>query len=264
MSRGLGTLLAMAVSITELQRTAGLRGCFNFRDLGGHRTKKGETVRWRRLFRADAPRRVDDDDCAELDALQLSTLIDLRTADEITQRGCVLRPHAGDYHHLPLLAAVPHESELAAWSSPEFVTASYRRMLDEGADAIREILAVLSDAASYPVLFHCSAGKDRTGVVAAVVLGALGVSGSDIVTDYARSAPAMEQMLAWIRAEYPDAGDRVNTNAAALLSAEPASMAGLIRAVRRDFGSFNGYVRALGVDSAIPHLRRALLTPAVA
>jgi protein-tyrosine phosphatase len=254
----------MAVSIRELQRTDGLPGCFNFRDLGGHRTKKGETVRWRRLFRADAPRVVDDAECRELERLELATLIDLRTDDEIATRGCVLHPYAGDYYHLPLLATVPHETELASWSSPGFVTASYRRMLDEGADAMREIIAVLSDPASYPVLFHCSAGKDRTGVVAAVLLGALGVSGSDIVTDYARSGPAMAEMLAWMRVEYPDAGDALDATAPALLSAEPASMAGLIKAVRRDFGSFNGYVRALGVDSAIPHLRRALLRPAVA
>jgi hypothetical protein len=244
----------------EAHRLVPLEGCFNFRDVGGYATADGLMVRWRRLFRAGGPFGLTDVDVEALTQLRISTIIDLRTHDEASERG-QYQAHVAvpATRHLPMTDVLPSETELASWSDAEFVGERYYGMLTDATAMIGEALTVLADPAAYPVLLHCSAGKDRTGILVALVLGLVRVRDDDIVDDYALSGPAMRDMLDWLRRAVPESRARLAQHAPAILSAEPTAMRRFIGRLRADYGSFEGFARAIGADATIPYLRGALL-----
>jgi protein-tyrosine phosphatase len=246
--------------ITAPCRHVRLDGCFNFRDLGGYQGAGGRRVRWRRVYRADAPHALTGPDEHALAQLGLHTVIDLRTATEGTARYVDVLPAAAHYE-VPMLDVVPSGDELAAWIEPAFVSARYLEMLEAGADAVVEVLAILTDPSAAPALFHCSAGKDRTGILAAVVLSLLGVADEVIVADYTLSAPAMHRFVTWLQATYPDARDRLRRAANALVAAHADAMRGFLASVRAEWGGFEGWTAAHDVASAIPYLQASLLEP---
>jgi protein-tyrosine phosphatase len=241
-------------------RQISLEGSFNFRDLGGYKAAEGRTVRWRRLFRADGLHRLTEADLNRLVDLGLRTVIDLRTLDEVVERGRIEWP-APDlaYHHLPMIDVLPDREEMPAWVDASFVADRYAAMLGEGGEAVAEALAVLTDPHAYPAVFHCAAGKDRTGILAAVVLGLLGVSDADIVTDYALSRAAMARMLEWLRATHPEAIEELESRTAAIVAAEPETMALFLERFRLEYGSFETYAGSLGLAGAVSDLRASLL-----
>ena len=163
-----------------------LSGCVNFRDLGGYPAADGSRIRWRQLFRADGLTRLDEDDCSHLSDLGLATVIDLRTQGELDERGSFPRHTlAVAYHHLPLTDVLPPTEDLARYDEPSFVTRRYEDLFAQGAASLARAVDVLAEPGALPAVFHCSAGKDRTGVLAAIVLGFLGVPREVIVEDYA-------------------------------------------------------------------------------
>jgi protein tyrosine/serine phosphatase len=164
---------------------------FNFRDLGGYRGRDGRTVRWRRVFRSDSLSRIDPADAASFTALGVRTVIDLRRPREVARDGRVPEFTGLTYHHLhPEHAewddATDHdEPSDARWLANRYLDIAYG-----GASAMVTALAVIAEADNAPVVVHCVAGKDRTGVVAALTLAALGVAEQDIAEDYALTAAA--------------------------------------------------------------------------
>jgi protein-tyrosine phosphatase len=237
-----------------------LDGCFNFRDLGGYATTDGRTVRWRSLFRADGPHALTAADTATLSALGIVTIIDLRTVDEAEQRGR-WNDHIGRAvsHHLPMTDVLPDETELMQWVEAAHVGDHYGKIADGGANAITGAIKILASNGVLPAMFHCSAGKDRTGVLAAIVLGLLGVPDETIVADYALSRDAMERLWEWLRAQSTDP-EQLERYAPAVRSAEPATMRVFIERLRDEHGSFENYGAALGLTGEVAALRAALLT----
>lgn len=247
-----------------IDRQLSFDGCFNFRDLGGYPTGRGAAVLSRRLYRADGPHALTDDDRLRLQGLNLASVIDLRTPDEVAQRGTYSAGVAGlaDYR-VPMIDAIPDVDDLARWVKPDVMARRYRAMLRDGRDAIAEVLAILSDPSSYPTVVHSSAGKDRTGIVAAVLLGLLGVGDDAIVADYARSGPALLRLVGHLRGADPDSDEWLERAGPALIAAEPETMTRFLADVRDDYGSFDGLADAIGVGSAPRYLRNALLNPNV-
>ena len=233
--------MAIAPGETGFQRHLPLEGSFNFRDLGGYRTTDGSETLVRRLYRADGPHALTEADTARLEALDVATVIDLRTESEAAERGHYT-PHlpAAVTYSLSMTDVLPDSDELPSWIEPEFVAARYREMLDAGNEAVSESLAILTDPDAYPALIHCSAGKDRTGILSAIILGVLGVGDETIVEDYALSGPAMVQLVEHFRRRYPDAREQLTRISPALVAAEPETMRALpvhgprgLRVVRR-------------------------------
>jgi protein-tyrosine phosphatase len=248
---------------TSPTRKLDLRGCVNFRDLGGYPAADGTRLRWRRLFRADGLSRLDEDDCALLAELGLATVIDLRTIGELEERGRFPEHHFSvEYHHLPLTDVLPPQDELERYDEPSFVTSRYRELFTRGSASLARAVEVLSEPDALPAVFHCSAGKDRTGILAALVLGFLGVPREVIVEDYALSAEGMVALLERIKQEYADAVDEVERYAPAVISVPPQSMAAFLDALEDEHGTFDQLARALGVTGAVERLRGALLEPA--
>jgi protein-tyrosine phosphatase len=236
-------------------------GCVNFRDLGGYRTHDGRQIGWRRLFRADGLHRLSEADHRRLIDLGVTTVIDLRTVDEAEQRGRFpvdLVPVR--YVDLPLTDVLPATEELPAWREASYVASRYTQMVSRGAPALTRAFEVLGSADSLPAVFHCSAGKDRTGVLSALILAFLGVSDESIVEDYVLSAAAMVHLLEHLKAEYPDSGEAVERHAPAILQVMPETMEEFLAATRADYGSYDVLAESLGVTDAVDRLRRAVLT----
>jgi protein-tyrosine phosphatase len=238
-----------------------LEACFNFRDLGGYPTDDGGRVRWRTLYRADGLNRMTATDAQQVRGLGIRTVIDLRTEDEVAERGRVpVEPLGVSYHHLPMLDVVWDASDVPDPAPEDFVFGKYVEMMTTGEWCIAEALRVLADPDGHPAVFHCAAGKDRTGMLAAVVLGLLGVPDQAIVEDYALSQPAMQEMMAWFLANAPDGTDLSVRPPAVFLAAEHATMQSLLDHVRDTHGSMDGWVRDhLGVEPAVVERLRAAL-----
>lgn len=236
-------------------------GAFNLRDLGGYPTTDGRRVRWQVLYRADGLHRVPAAGLATVGELGLRTVLDLRTTGEHDAGAFVV--DGTTVLHLPILRATWGIPDAAEIDPVAFLSEHYQRMLDEGAGAIATAFEVLASPVRLPAAFHCSAGKDRTGVLAALVLAALGVPDDVIAADYARSAAAIEELVAWLVATGRDGAEEMPRQPKALLACPPEAMHAFLAGVRSRFGSPTGYLRTVGVtEEVLAGLREALLEPA--
>jgi protein-tyrosine phosphatase len=244
-------------------RRIALERVFNFRDLGGYASENGQTVHWGRVYRADGIHRIEGADLARVAALGIRTVLDLRTRGELDDHGRVRAESMNaTYHHLPLLEKV-WERDLygAEHDAVELLADRYVAMLDQGADSIVTALSAVADTERLPLVFHCSAGKDRTGVLAAVLLSVLGVSDDDIAADYALSRTAMREMAEWVRTERPESYETMAAQPPAFLDAPPLAIRRFLALARANYGSLTDYVVASGLSpDSVDALRAALLT----
>jgi hypothetical protein len=142
-----------------------------------------------------------------------------------------------------------------------FLRDRYLEMLVEGRDQLPRAIALVADES--PSLFHCAAGKDRTGVLAALILGLVGVSDDDIAADYHLSAASMEAMTEWVVATYPDARDAMTSQPPEYLGAPADAMFAFLERIADQHGSMVGLAHDLGIgDDLIGRLRATLLEPA--
>jgi protein-tyrosine phosphatase len=245
---------------TALDRTIVFEQVFNVRDLGGLPTDDGRSIRSGQLFRADGVHRLDGDDLERARGMGLRTVVDLRTAAEIERsRPFPSDRYAVEWHHLPILERMWSEDDLVATTGAiDFLRDRYLDMLRSGAASIAQIVELVADGT--PMLFHCAAGKDRTGVVAAILLGLAGVSHDEITTDYHATAGAMAAFVDWLTVAHPEAMDAMTSQPPEYLEAPPEAMAAFLDRVDARFGSIEGYVTGLGVAPAtIDRLRGQLV-----
>lgn len=245
---------------TALDRTIDLRLVFNMRDLGGLRTADDRALRRGRLFRADGVQRLRDQDLETVRALGLRTVVDLRTAAEIGRSGRFpVEQCPVSWHSLPMIRRMWAEDDLVATTgAADFLRDRYLNMLTDGADSLAEVIQLAADG--QPLLFHCAAGKDRTGVVAAVLLGLIGVTREDIISDYHATAGAMAAFVDWLTLEHPEAIDAMTSQPPEYLEAPPEAMAGFLDAVDARYGSMLGLAEHLGVQpESVTRLRASVL-----
>jgi hypothetical protein len=250
----------MVVSAGERDRMVAPEGCFNFRDLGGDESAGGRRVRWRRVFRADGLHRLTEADQCDLADLGLQTVIGLRSRTEVAEHGRIAWPTPGlAYHHLPMSGVLPDQEELPSWVETSYAASRYAELLGQRSEAVIEALAVLTDPAAYPALFHCATGKDRTGILSVLMLGLLGVPDESIVADYALSRVGISRFFDWLRAAYPECSRALERSSAAAVAAEPQTVGLFLEQVRSDQGSFEAYALSLGMARAVAYLRMVLL-----
>jgi len=241
-------------------RRVPLENVFNLRDLGGYPTTDGGTVELGRMFRADGLNRLSPADAEVVAQLGIRTVVDLRTLGERESWGSAPTDLLGATGvHLPILAELwPVFEETDDHDPVAYLVERYHEMTVEGAVALATLVRlVATDPDAVPLVFHCSAGKDRTGVAAAVLLGLLGVPDEHIVADYAHSAVAMDDLVAWVRANDPGAADSMTAQPATFLAAPAAAMHGFLDELRDRIGGVEEYVISIGVDDdTIDLLRR--------
>ena len=245
----------------ELDRRIPFQMGFNARDLGGLPAGRDQVVRRGLVFRADGVHRLDGADLELAASLGLRTVIDLRTHGEL-DRGRFPESLGATWHHLPLITSMWSERGFQADDGPvAFLRDRYLEMLVEGRDQLPMAISLVADES--PTLFHCAAGKDRTGVLAAIILGLLDVSYDDIAADYHLSAAGMEAMTEWVVATYPDASDAMTSQPPEYLGAPADAMHAFLERIDDQHGSMVGLAHDLGIDDdLIVRLRATLLEPA--
>jgi protein-tyrosine phosphatase len=244
-------------------RLVALEAVHNFRDLGGYQTADGRTMKWRTLFRADGLYRLTPADVVALEPLGLRTVIDLRSDTELDERGRFpVDVHPVVFHHLPIVDATWANLERPEDERDEdFLIWAYHEMLSVGAPRFALAFDALAEPDALPAVFHCAAGKDRTGLLAALLLGAMGVSHDDIVADYVLTVEGMARFQIWAAREWPEWAERMATMPPAFHAALPGAMRYIIDELCTEHGSIRDYVRSTGVsDATLATLESVLLT----
>jgi len=236
----------------------------NFRDLGGYPTASGATTKWRTLFRADGLHRLRA--AADIEIVQtfgLKSVIDLRTKREQQEQGVFpLDDIEVDFHHVSIVDATWSDSkETPQIDDPvEFLVWGYRDLLEIGSEKFALAMRILSDQENVPAVFHCAAGKDRTGVLAALILSTVGVSDDIICADYGLTQRSIEKTISWAKLHYPEMATRWTEINPVYLAAEPQAMQVILNDLVSAHGSVINYVRSLGVsESEIQSLSALLL-----
>ncbi|MFK7917986.1 MAG: tyrosine-protein phosphatase [Ilumatobacter sp.] len=243
--------------VDDPARLIALEGVHNFRDLGGYEISGGRTIGWGRLFRADGLYRLSDDDLDIIDALGVRTVIDLRSDPEIAKYGTFpVERLPVDFHSLSIIDTTWHDADLPDVSDDEqgeidFLTWAYGDMLQAGGDRFAEAIQQLALPGSGPAVFHCAAGKDRTGVLAALMLGGLGVDRDVIVADYGLTRAGMDRMRTWVKSHHPEMATRMSETPSFMLAAHPQAMANVIDGLVSDHGSIRRYLSTIGVGTAV-------------
>jgi protein-tyrosine phosphatase len=255
-------MLSAKVAAPAHLRVLPLEGGNNFRDMGGYRTADGKHVRWNMLYRSGAMWKLTAADYAYLDKLGIAVVCDLRSGSERkaqpTMWGGTNKPiyWTRDYDlsvgQLSKLFA-PGSKPTAADGRAAMI-ALYADLPFAQADGYREMFRNLV-AGKVPLAFNCSAGKDRTGVGAALILSALGVPRKTIDEDYLLSNATFDPTKLGPLGSFPP--DVV----AAILRVDPAYLDAAFGAIVKRYGSVPAYLKAeLGVGPAeIAQMRRTLL-----
>jgi protein-tyrosine phosphatase len=245
------------------ERLIDLAGAFNFRDLGGYPTAGGRVTRWGRLFRSDTLHELTAADVGVLRSLGLATIVDLRTPRELDRTG--RGPMASEpvaYRHLSVIREGEGEAMAAPAQPGEELSARYLWYLESGREPLVGALSLVADPDHLPLVFHCAAGKDRTGVLAALVLDILGVDPEIIVADYVVTAGRMELILARYRAD-PGLAAAISKAPAYRFGVEADTMERFLAALHERYGGARAWAAASGVDiAALDRLADLLLEPA--
>lgn len=254
----------------DSQRKLPVEGAANLRDLGGYATRDGRRVRWGVLYRSDALDDLSDDDLAYLDRLHLRRVVDFRSAAERERDPdrlpagveSVLQPISGRGLDPAELRDRLLAGGLAADESATWLVEGNRALVTEFREVYARFLRDLADPANLPTLFHCSAGKDRAGFAAAVVLLSLDVPRETAMRDYLLTNVLTEaktrrllrviQIASLFRAD-PDTVRPV-------FEAREEYLSAAFGAIDERYGSTDAYLReALGVDEALRARLRANL-----
>jgi protein-tyrosine phosphatase len=243
---------------TEESTVLTIDGLVNVRELGGLPTESGGTTRRGRLLRSDSPHSLSAEGREALLALGVSTVVDLRTASERESRPSPFSDIGGMRAvHAPIFT---DDDEFPAG----LVTAAdvYGWWLRELGGAVAVAMAAIADAPEAPVLVHCHAGKDRTGVVVALVLRLAGVTVDAVADDYAQSGVQLADMLARDRVSAVERG-MDEMLAERLFTVRREAMVETAQRIDEEHGGAAELLRAIGLDATrVDRLRRLLLAPA--
>jgi protein-tyrosine phosphatase len=228
---------------------------FNSRDVGGRPARDG-SVRRGLLFRSDAPARLDEPGVAAVRALGIRTALDLRQPierelDPVDTDGLELV-----VRHTPILG---DDFDVIRGMSLEDV---YFELLGRRGAALAAAVRALCEPGALPALVFCSAGKDRTGLVTALTLGALGVPPAEIVADYALTERAMDGGFREVIEQRAIAAGISEQEVAVKVGAPPELMRSVLEWIADHHGGVTGYLRDHGLtEDELEGLRLAMLEP---
>jgi protein-tyrosine phosphatase len=240
----------------------------NFRDVGGYRTADGRAVRWGQLYRAGSLADLTDEDVAALGALGLRLACDLRSADEVARHADRLPPGA-THAHRPIVGEVSRLRRIITFYRKrhrvqELLEEVYRVMLDQNGPVFAGVLRLAAEPANRPLVIHCTAGKDRTGLAVALLLLTLGVPEETVVADYTLSNHAFEVLAGRMRPEMARLYS-LGFGEAQLrpfLLAEARTLRGALAYLRRRYGGVGAYLRRGGLaEDTVEALWEQLLSP---
>ena len=226
------------------ERAGSLQGIFNFRDLGGRPNVHGETVRRGLVYRSGALHEATPGDLEVLASLGIEVVYDLRTKREQQRRAEL--PGARVVS-LPIFSREAPRHDLSAATDAEaFLTAVYRSTLEHSAPAFAALFEGLAAPGGLPAVFHCTVGKDRTGLAAALLLAALDVDEEEILADYELTALAPRP--AWLARLVDEqvARHADPAVAAGVFGTQPGALATVLGELRERWGGVRAYLEEQG------------------
>ena len=233
----------------DTDRTIRLDKVRNVRHLGGHPTASGHDTIAFDLIRSGSLHELTEAGRAALAALGVRVVVDFRSdAERETSPTPDLGAHGITIIEAPVFQADYSPGALARQDEYPGHAATYRQFLTEGGAAYRTFFETIATV-SGPVLFHCAAGKDRTGVAAALLLELAGVPDERIVADYALSTTELEAMLEERLDRFQEYGISAETGRL-MMAAPPRDMELTLDFIRGRWGSAAGYLGALGLAPA--------------
>lgn len=248
--------------MTIPQHADALPGTWNFRDIGGIATAHGP-IRSGVVYRSAVLSQLDPAGISVLEKFGVTDVFDLRGPLEISRDGAdrvpdsvsvtvaPFHPEEGEtpVHEVQEGAATPQ-------TQSDRVLAYYAAMptLEPAQNSVATVLRTVADG-SGSVLVHCAAGKDRTGWTIATLLTAVGAGRDEVLADYLLSNTAIESLRRWMRAQYGDAFLADD----GILGVRPSYLQAGWDSVERNFGSFNGYLDAIGIDDDVVRRLRGRL-----
>lgn len=238
----------------------------NFRDIGGYRTRDGRTMAWRRVFRSGDPREMTTNDAKRIkEKLGISAVLDLRNHTEFEQTWEVelLQEIGVRYYNVPYRPgdASYYQKEMEMYTTCSNMGEVYLYWTRDKAFGKRvvESLEIIATANNHPLVFHCGVGKDRTGILAAMVLAVVGVSNKDIISDYTLTNPYMEEIRNRVSND-PGAPAEIKNLPDFVWRAVPESMMLLLDVLHRENGTIEKYLTTNGARPSLFHrIRKALL-----
>lgn len=231
-------------------------GGYNFRDLGGFKTKEGRYTKWGKLFRADELSNLTEDDLKYLSSIPITSVIDFRAQSEVKRSPDKL-PHTVRFTY-PIaitpgnLSSEGIQANLLSTNIDTQMKYMNRLLVSDPpcVRAFRIFFAIVQNNLSAPLIFHCSAGKDRTGMAAALVLYSLGVDEQTIMEDYLSSKIYLSDKYDAFIAKYP--------RAESIFTVKKMFLQAGINQIKRDHGTVMDYLtKVLKVD--IVKMRRLYL-----
>lgn len=246
----------------EYSRRYGMDGIHNLRDLGGYAARDGVT-RFGVFFRSDLPWYLTEGDRERILALGIGVDLDLRDVEEsIPMRDELQDIPQVEYIQIPMKnvrkAAVRDRPGGRSAFDPEFFWGEeYIRMLEDNHSWAKFCIELLAGIEK-PLLFHCFTGKDRTGILAALMLGVCGVSDKDIAADYSLSQIYLTDVYSWMRENIDDfrqAGEK-----SPFFSTDAANILALMEHLRREYGGTTEFLRQCGAgNDTLEALHRRLV-----
>ncbi|MDJ0688358.1 MAG: tyrosine-protein phosphatase [Xenococcaceae cyanobacterium MO_188.B32] len=227
-----------------------LTGCLNLRELGGYATADGKLTRWRTLLRGDSLHKLSLESQQAIIDYGVKTIIDLRTISEVNKKPYILSssPEIG-YFNLPLL----EEDNFPQLWAKKTLFKHNCFMLEERSPQIKEILSVIATQQTAFVI-HCAAGKDRTGIIIALLLAIANVPVATIAQDYALSEKYVSPLYATIQEQAIEEGF------AHILLSPPEAIIDTFNYLDEHYGGINEYLQAIGMDKLqIEHLQNILI-----
>lgn len=245
----------MGASAKGPTRALAWEACLNVRDLGGLETVDGRRVRRGALVRSDQLCRLSDGGRAALVAHGVRTVVDLRTPAEVERDpDPIWHEHGVDY------LLIPQQSE-QLWREMDPVARTRTErdcfVIDRRAEQIVAMARAVARAVSGGVLIHCLAGKDRTGIAVAMLLGLVGVSEADIAADYSLSMESLAAELAAALAAAPD--DETRARLVRSYDASAETMLATLAHLRARHGGAGAYLTRAGLSGADSERLRARL-----
>lgn len=233
-----------------------LGGVYNVRDLGGYPGRDSRRVRTGMLFRSSSLHRLQDAQAWQ--GFGARCVVDLRYDRE---RDAFPLPDfiVGDTHAPLLPDHWRSDAEAKKRPADEFLSLVFHEMLELGGESVREILHALAKPDAYPAVFFCMAGKDRTGVLAAILLSLLGVSEDDIVADFELSGAEVVALVEHLRTREDFEDHPMMNQPEPLLRAPRAAMERFLAEVDVRYGGLPGYVRSLDIDAETVQALQSLL-----
>jgi len=235
-------------------------GTFNLRDIGGYRTADSHVTRWQQVFRSDSLHALPPGGQTMLLQTGLRTVIDLRRPDEVAAEPDVIARHPQiDYHELPILQAPVSSETDHALRGAESLEDVYRGILDRFQMPLSQIFQTIADAAEAPLLVHCSVGKDRTGLVIALLLDLVDVPPVTIVEDYTMTKELIEPLRPVSYQKAMDAGLNMPRHDR-MMECRAETMVTMLDHLHTRYGGSANYLRRIGLsDAQIAAIRARLV-----